>query len=211
MSTQAIALQLRKQELVKDTIWNAAIDLFAAKSFEQVTVDEIAQAAGISRRTFFRYFASKNDLMAERVTLYGAALSTAIELCPASWSTRRVLAHVTMEVARLAALEPRTRQIIRIGESSTAAREALLTSLSFAEDRVAEAFAARPRKRAADPLISRLLATLTLSLVNVVVRVWGSSESGEIEATMKRALAALEHIVSVSPAVPHAQSGRPAR
>jgi mycofactocin system transcriptional regulator len=38
-------------------------DLFARQGFEYTTVDDIAAAAHISRRTFFRYFASKNDLV----------------------------------------------------------------------------------------------------------------------------------------------------
>jgi mycofactocin system transcriptional regulator len=39
-----------------------AFGLFATKGFEQTTVDDIAAAAGIGRRTFFRYFPSKNDI-----------------------------------------------------------------------------------------------------------------------------------------------------
>jgi mycofactocin system transcriptional regulator len=39
-----------------------AFDLFERQGFEQTTVDDIASAAGIGRRTFFRYFGSKNDV-----------------------------------------------------------------------------------------------------------------------------------------------------
>jgi TetR/AcrR family transcriptional regulator, regulator of mycofactocin system len=41
---------------------HVAFDLFERQGFERTTVDDIASAAGIGRRTFFRYFASKNDV-----------------------------------------------------------------------------------------------------------------------------------------------------
>jgi mycofactocin system transcriptional regulator len=44
-------------------IERAAFALFAARGFEDTTVDDIATAAGIGRRTFFRYFRSKNDVV----------------------------------------------------------------------------------------------------------------------------------------------------
>lgn len=40
-----------------------ALGLFADRGFESTTVDDIAEAAGIGRRTFFRYFPSKNDVV----------------------------------------------------------------------------------------------------------------------------------------------------
>jgi mycofactocin system transcriptional regulator len=38
------------------------LQLFIENGFDETTIDEIAAAAGIGRRTFFRYFSSKNDL-----------------------------------------------------------------------------------------------------------------------------------------------------
>lgn len=45
------------------SIASVALELFADRGFEQTTVDDIAAALGIGRRTVFRYFASKNDMV----------------------------------------------------------------------------------------------------------------------------------------------------
>jgi mycofactocin system transcriptional regulator len=52
----------RRRATTWDHISNVAIDLFAARGFDEVSVDDVAEAAGIARRTLFRYYASKNAL-----------------------------------------------------------------------------------------------------------------------------------------------------
>lgn len=47
----------------RSALERVGFELFAKQGFERTTVDDIASAAGIGRRTFFRYFASKNDLV----------------------------------------------------------------------------------------------------------------------------------------------------
>jgi AcrR family transcriptional regulator len=54
--------QFKKQQ-AREALFNAALDLFFKKGFEQTTVDEIADQAVVSRRTFFRYYASKEDVL----------------------------------------------------------------------------------------------------------------------------------------------------
>src|SRR6185312_17166485 len=46
-----------------EQIERVALALFVEKGFEQTTVDEIAAAVGVGRRTIFRYFPSKNDMV----------------------------------------------------------------------------------------------------------------------------------------------------
>src|SRR6201997_1499590 len=52
----------RRRVTSREELEETAFALFAARGFEATTVDEIAAAAGIGRRTFFRYFPSKNDI-----------------------------------------------------------------------------------------------------------------------------------------------------
>jgi TetR/AcrR family transcriptional regulator, regulator of mycofactocin system len=52
----------RRRSTTWDHLSNVAIELFAARGFGEVSVDDVAQAAGIARRTVFRYYPSKNAL-----------------------------------------------------------------------------------------------------------------------------------------------------
>ena len=52
----------RRRATSRAELEQVAFGLFAAHGFDATTVDQIALAAGIGRRTFFRYFPSKNDV-----------------------------------------------------------------------------------------------------------------------------------------------------
>jgi TetR/AcrR family transcriptional regulator, regulator of mycofactocin system len=52
----------RRRSTTGDHITDVALDLFAARGFDEVSVDDVAAAAGIARRTLFRYYPSKNAI-----------------------------------------------------------------------------------------------------------------------------------------------------
>jgi mycofactocin system transcriptional regulator len=53
----------RRRSTTPQHITDIAIELFTTHGFAEVSVDDVAQAAGISRRTLFRYYASKNAIL----------------------------------------------------------------------------------------------------------------------------------------------------
>ena len=59
---QATRRQGRPPATDHDAVERAAFELFAERGFDATTIDDIAAAAGIGRRTLFRYYPSKNDI-----------------------------------------------------------------------------------------------------------------------------------------------------
>ncbi|WP_214110940.1 TetR/AcrR family transcriptional regulator [Acrocarpospora catenulata] len=59
-------LRARKKARTHDAIADAAISLFLAHGFDQVSINDIAAAAEVSKPTLFRYFATKEDLVLHR-------------------------------------------------------------------------------------------------------------------------------------------------
>jgi AcrR family transcriptional regulator len=119
-----LSLAERKRQLVRDELCHAAMVLLAAQGFEATTVDQIVDAAGVSRRTFFRYFKSKEDVILEFLADVGAdvcaelsgrppvetpgtalreALTVAVETFTEHPEKSRALARLTLETPALRA------------------------------------------------------------------------------------------------------------
>lgn len=62
-ATQEGGLREKKRRDTLRRIAQTGLDLFVAKGYEATTLDDIAAAAGISRRTFFHYFKSKDEIL----------------------------------------------------------------------------------------------------------------------------------------------------
>jgi AcrR family transcriptional regulator len=82
MSTE-MTLRDHARSAVRDEVLRRAWELFADQGYEATTVDQVAEAAGMSRRTFFRYFTGKDELLLERILAAGDRISEALSNRPA--------------------------------------------------------------------------------------------------------------------------------
>ncbi|WP_249136781.1 TetR family transcriptional regulator [Bradyrhizobium tropiciagri] len=71
-------LRERNRRQTLQRIADVGMELFLANGFDATTLDEVAAAAGISRRTFFYYFKGKDEILLAHVASYDDALRASI-------------------------------------------------------------------------------------------------------------------------------------
>lgn len=132
---------------------DAAVSLFAEHGYEAVTVDQIAAAAGLSKRSFFRYFTSKDEVVLGKIDRQGDQFVAALADRPdgeSPWVALRrmfddAVAHGSDPVG-----ERHAAEINRIIQSSEALRAGYLQRMQHAQDLVVEELDRRERRRRAD-------------------------------------------------------------
>jgi mycofactocin system transcriptional regulator len=161
------------REETRARIEQAALALFTRHGFEQVTTDEIADAAGISRRTFFRHVSAKADAVWGDFDAHVRRLQEL--LVNASGGDPSVLASICaayVEVNDYAEAElPMLRQRMRLILTEPALQahsEVRYTAI----DRVVAAHVARRTGIPPDALVPRLVATSTRAAATTAFEVW---------------------------------------
>jgi len=169
------------------------MDLFSANGYDETTVEDIARAAGISLRSFFRYFTSKGDLMAYSLLLYGNQLAAAIDACAPDASVRAVFRESISRIAQQGLVnEVRTRKHLDVLSRSQSAAAAEMSRLSEVQALVAQAYERRLPAGPERELAARAIAGVTLHLTGVAVRWCLEHRECDLPATMDRALGGLE-------------------
>jgi AcrR family transcriptional regulator len=191
-------LKVRKQELVRDAIYDAAINLFVKNGFSQITIDQIAEAAGISQRSFFRYFATKGDLLGYTVAEYGNVLVSAVGECAAGTAALEMIRDVASAGIKFSLSQPRTRDVIQIASKDLAARQAQRASLVEVDNRLAKAFAARAKNASEYDLEPRMMAAMTMMFVDLSLATWFMGEAKDSSVTIEKAFRRLNLLFSES-------------
>src|SRR5262245_46248068 len=100
VSLRPTGLRERKKLRTREALADAAFDLFERKGFEATTIDEIAEQVEFSPRTFFRHFASKEDVALTLMERQFAAVYAAFAARPAHEPVVTALRRATVEAMR---------------------------------------------------------------------------------------------------------------
>lgn len=177
------SLRERKKERTRRELVAAALQLFEQKGYDATTVDEIAAAAEVSPRTFFRYFADKEEVAMGEV--FDQSVIDLVNARPAGEPLVESLRHVVagslglMNESDREALLPRLKIVYRTPSLRGRRWEYQLRFGRTAGTALAERLGLPP-----DDLGSRVTATAALMAVEVAMDRWqerdGRDDLGEL-------------------------------
>jgi mycofactocin system transcriptional regulator len=182
----------RRPRTSRAELERVALRLFAERGFEETTVDDIASAAGIGRRTFFRYYNSKNDVVWGDFEGELERMRERFAAWPAQAPMMDALREAIVEFNRLDPAEApwhRLRMTLILRVPALQAH----STLRYADWRaVVAGFAADRLGRPADDLIPQAIAATCLGAAVAAYEQWlrrPGSDLGELLDTSLRALA----------------------
>jgi TetR/AcrR family transcriptional regulator, regulator of mycofactocin system len=171
----------------RSAVSRTALEMFAEHGFEETTVDDIAEALGVSRRTLFRYFASKNDMVWGDFDWVLGRLRRCLDATAADEPLHEALRRAAVESNRYEdeqLPELRIRMRLITGVPALQAHSAL----RYAEwrDVIAEWVAKRVGCAPGD-LIPQTVAHAALGTSMAAFLVWVDDPSSDLVANLERA------------------------
>ncbi|WP_157468207.1 TetR family transcriptional regulator [Frankia sp. QA3] len=180
-----VSLAQRKRQLVSDVLTEAALNLLARKGFDAVTVDEIVAAAGVSKRTFFRYFASKEDVVVHFLTEMGAGMRAELAGRPAPEPPSVALRHtVWVSIDACAGHGDRALRVVQLILGTPALLARFLERQAQWRDELAAEVARRLALDPATDLYPQLAAGIALTAFDTVLQRWSASDGAEDPAAL---------------------------
>jgi mycofactocin system transcriptional regulator len=168
-----------------------SLAMFAEQGFDVTSVDQIAAAAGIGRRTFFRYFKSKNDVVWGDFDTQLKSFTDWFEHCPQGMGLldaicAGVIEFNSFDAETTTSLRNRMRVIL-----GSQALEAYSTLRYRAWREVVSRFAAKRLGVAEDALIPRTLGRLALGCALAAYEQWLADDGENLLPLLRETLAVL--------------------
>jgi AcrR family transcriptional regulator len=187
-------LRERRKRLTAADLEAAALRLFGERGFDSVTVDDIAAEADVSRRTFFRYFASKEDVLLADHFVQLARLREAMAARPGDEPVLTALRNALLSMT--GDFEDRREMVIlrgRIMRETPSLQARSLVHQKTWEDAMEKMVAARLGVDPAIDLRPGVVSATTLAAMRVAFQSWlASGATGDLIAMTAEALDLLD-------------------
>ncbi|WP_328370154.1 TetR/AcrR family transcriptional regulator [Streptomyces sp. NBC_00457] len=169
-----------------------AFDLFRREGFDNVTVNDLAAAAGVSRSTFLRYFGSKEDAVLGAVDAQGEQVADALRARPADegdWTALRRAMDTVTEVHRRDPDGALAMSQLIMRTPALGART--LEKQNGWRPAIAQALAERADPSWPSLLVPSVRAAAAVDCLNVAVEHWTASDGRlDLDALLDEAFAA---------------------
>jgi AcrR family transcriptional regulator len=181
----------RKKQQTRDALVRAGLELFRSQGYEHTAVHEITDAVDVAERTFFRYFASKEDLALSFVKDGAQAFAEALRGRPAGEEPLQALRnafHLTLQQLRAGDSTAGESTYLSMMELIDSTPALLATQLRYihSDDTTVRVLAERENVDPDTDLRPRVLATVFAALVFRATRAWrisGGDGAGSLAAS----------------------------
>lgn len=190
--SQQLPLTVRKRAATRERIATCAAELVVGQGLAATTAEHIAAAADVGRATFFRYFSSKEDAVAEGMTRHWLdRITDAITRQPPEFSPGEVVVAAFDEMARgFDEISAQIREIAALTRSSPALNAWTLMAYVRYENAIAALIADRFGDLAEDDQRPRLLGALAMAAVRIALDDW-LIQGGSLPQRVRSALSAV--------------------
>jgi AcrR family transcriptional regulator len=177
----------------RTTLRDAALDLFLAQGYDATTTDQVAAKAGVSTRTFFRYFDSKDEVLFSGQRFWSEKVADMVKQQPAELRPMDAMCETLIELASGVSREALVRYE-RIVSLSVSLQGRSAVQLAENTRRIAEGLAARYGLEKPDDEC-KLMASAGLMLYRqAVTDVRDGVSNSTIEALIREKFMILEAI-----------------
>jgi AcrR family transcriptional regulator len=188
LGRMAESLRARRKRRTAEAIVAGAAGLFEERGFERTTIDQIAAAAEISRRTFFRYFADKEELFFAEDERLREVVEATMDAAPPGEPVLELARRATRALAARSTAD-RRRRLDR--ERLIAATPALQARRLAKNLRWEQAIAARLVERGAGEQEALLVPKLAMACFQTAYERWVRDPGRDLPGLVDESFAAL--------------------